>query len=491
MTTQPRATPSILLATINARFTHTAYGLRCIWASLGDLRAVADIREFTLDQPPVEIAERLLEGNPRIIGLGVYIWNIAPMTQVAQAIKGVRPDVTIVIGGPEVSYEYEGTRIFDYADYLIRGEGEEVFAKLADDVLQGRSPTEKVITAPPPDLACLPLPYEAYTQGDLDKRLLYVEASRGCPFQCEFCLSALDERVREFPLEPFLEALGHLIERGARRINFVDRTFNLKPRRVARILAFLLEHWRNGLRVHFEVVPDRLSPAMLEWIARFPAGGLHLEVGVQTFHLKAQAAISRRQNLEKTEANLRFLRTQTGALLHADLVAGLPCESWESFRAGFDRLIALAPHEIQVGILKRLKGAPIVRHIPGHAMVFAETPPYEILQTDLLDFAQLQRIKRFARYFDLYHNSGNFPAALPLLWRTRPSPFDAFMALADWIWARTGRTHQFPLEQLVRMLFAFLLEQKVDTAESIAAALEADYHRLPGRRERLRLPATG
>ncbi len=489
--TQLQPSPSILLATINARFTHSAYGLRCIWANLGDLRPVADIREFTLDHPPVEVAERLLESNPRIIGLGVYIWNVAAMTQVVRVLKGVRPDVTVVIGGPEVSYEYEDTRIFDCADYLIRGEGEAAFAELATVVLRGNPPAGKVITPPRLDLAKVALPYDAYTRDDLDKRVLYVEASRGCPFECEFCLSALDEKVREFPLDPFLEALGRLVERGARRVNFVDRTFNLKPRRVQRILAFLLEHWREGLRVHFEVVPDRLSPATLEAIARFPAGGLHLEAGVQSFNPEAQAAISRRQNLEKTENALRYLRTQTGALLHADLVAGLPCETWESFGAGFDRLIALAPHEIQVGILKRLKGAPIARHIAEHGMVFAETPPYEILQTDTLDFAQLQRIKRFARYFDLYCNSGNFPATLPLLWKTRPSPFDAFMRFADWIWARTSRTHQFPLEQLVRMLFLYLIEQEAGAAQEVAAALEADYHRIPGRRERLRLPVDG
>ncbi|HNR31345.1 MAG TPA: DUF4080 domain-containing protein [Candidatus Hydrogenedentes bacterium] len=491
MTSDAPAQPRIVLATINARYTHTAYGLRCVWSALGDLRAVTAIREFTLEHPPLDIAERLLTDNPEIIGLGVYIWNVAAMTRVVQAIKAVRPEVVVVLGGPEVGYEYEDTPIFAWADYLVRGEGEEAFPALAAAVLGGEPPPEKVISAPPADLARLPLPYDAYTPEDIEKRVVYVEASRGCPFDCEFCLSALDERVREFPMNAFLEALGRLIARGARRINFVDRTFNLKPRRVAALLAFLHEHWRDGLRVHFEIVPDRLSPAMLEWMARFPAGGLHLEVGVQTFHPEAQAAISRRQNLEKTEETLRFLRTQTGALLHADLVAGLPCETWDSFGAGFDRLTALEPHEIQVGILKRLKGAPIARHIPTHAMAFADTPPYEILQTDLLDFAQLQRIKRFARYFDLYCNSGNFPTALGLLWRTRASRFEAFMGLSDWIWTRTQRTHQFPLEHLVRLLFTYLTAQGVDPPETIAAALETDYHRLPGRRERLRLSGAG
>ena len=477
----------IVLATINARYSHTAIGLRWLWANLGALRERAVVHEFTLDQPPLVVAERILAGQPRVVGLGVYIWNVSQATQVVEAIKGVRPETVVVIGGPEVSHEYEGTPLFANADYLVCGEGERAFAAIARAILDGRRPVEKVVPAAMLDLGSLELPYDGYTDEDIAQRQLYVEASRGCPFECEFCLSSLDTRVREFPLEPFLDALGRLIARGARRVNFVDRTFNLKPKRVEAILRFLLAHWREGFQAHFEIVPDRLPAGLLELLAAFPPAGLHLEVGVQSFDAHVQAEISRRQDLGRTLENLYALRTQTGALLHADLVAGLPGETWDSFADGFDRLVGLRPHEIQVGILKRLKGAPIARHIGPHAMAFSTAPPYEILQTDGLRFEQLQRIKRFARYFDLYYNADEFKEGLELLWRVAASPFNVFMRFSDYIWAATGRTHAFSLARQVQMLHDFLVQERAASPPEIARALERDFHRKPGRKDKLEL----
>lgn len=473
---------SIVLATINARYAHAALGLRYLKANLGALASQAVIREFISAQSPSEIAEALLAESPRVLGFGVYIWNVRAATQVVETVKRVRPDICIVLGGAEMGYEYEGTELFSHADYLILGEGEAAFAHLAEAVLSGNAPAEKVIAAPRPSLSSLTLPYSLYDAEDLANRCTYVEASRGCPFQCDFCLSALEPGVREFPLDWFLDAMENLIARGARQIRFVDRTFNIREERAEAILRFFLSHWREGLRVHFEIMPDRLSKRLLDLMAEFPPGGIHLEVGVQTFDPGVQEAIARRQCLETTEANLRFLRTHTGALLHADLVAGLPGESWASFAAGFDRLLGLEPHEVQVGILKRLKGAPISRHAAARKMIFASEPPYEVLQTDLLDFFQLQRIKRFARYFDLYVNAGNFPRALELLWRIRPSRFDAFMALSDALWSATHRTHELSLTRLAERLYAFLEAQGNDAPETIADAIAADIHRIPGRK---------
>jgi radical SAM superfamily enzyme YgiQ (UPF0313 family) len=475
----------IVLGGINARYAHTAFGLRYLWSNLGPLRSRAEIREFTIQQPPLEIAESLLEGDPRIVGLGVYIWNVDLATRVVQTLKAVRPDVAVVIGGPEVSYEYEGTPIFEAADYLIRGEGDCAFAELAEALLAGRPPEGKLIDPPPPDTAALRLPYGAYTDEDLDHRVVYVEASRGCPFRCEFCLSSLDDRVRLFPLEPLLASMQRLLDRGARHFKFIDRTFNLRRDRVEAILRFFLDRWREGMQLHFEMVPDRLGPEMLDWLARFPPGGLHLEVGIQTFNPESQAAISRRQDLQRTEQTLEFLRSRTGAILHADLIAGLPGETWETFGEGFSRLVALRPQEIQVGILKRLKGTPIARHTESSGLVFAGHAPYEILKTDRLDFDRMQRIRRFARYFDLYYNSGNFPESLDLLWKAGSSPFDAFMRLSDALWAATGKTHELSLARQAQHLHDFLLETRRYSAETVAEAVRRDFRRLPGRKDRL------
>lgn len=476
--------PPIILTTINARYYHTAFGLRYLMANLDeDVRAQTAIREFQVGQMPLQIAEALLAESPSVIGFGVYIWNVGAVTEAARIIKAVRPEITIVLGGPEISHEYESTELFALADFLIRGEGETAFAELSRALLGGERPAKKVMEPQSPEPGGLAHPYDLYSDEDIARRKIFVETSRGCPFRCEFCLSSIEATVREFPLEPFFANMARLIERGALEFIFIDRTVNLNVPRVLAILNFFSERWREGMHLHFEIVPDLLSATLLEAIAGFPTGALHLEVGLQTLNPEVQAAISRRQDIEKTMANLQYLGERTGAWIHADLIIGLPGETWESFAAGFDRLIAFGPQQVQVGVLKRLKGAPIARHTAAHGMAYSAQPPYEILQNRNIDFFQMQRLKRFARYFELYYNSGNFPESLGLLFASRASAFEAFMALSDFIWQRTGRTHELPLLTLARQLYEFL-EPTCD-GQALAGALNRDYHRLPGRREKL------
>jgi len=475
----------IILATVNAPYSHASFGLRWLWANLGPLRDEAAIREFTLNQPATEIVESILAENPLLVGFGVYIWNVTLVTQVVQTLKAARPDVVVVIGGPEVSYEYEGMPIFAACDCLIRGEGEMAFAEVARTVLDGHPVPQKVVSPDPPDLAQLALPYNAYTDEDIAHRIIYVETSRGCPFQCDFCLSSLDPRVREFPLERFLPAMERLIARGVRLFKFVDRTFNLRHERVEPVLTFFQRHWRGGMQLHLEIVPDRLSEQTMNMMAQFPPGGLHLEAGVQSFNRSVLAAVSRKQDSEKTLQRLAWLREHTDAAIHADLVLGLPGEDWDSIARGFDSLVALRPHELQVGILKRLRGTRISQNAERLGLSFAPNPPYEILRSDCLSPEQLQRLKHFARYLDLYYNSGNFPESLPLLWKTNPSPFTAFMGLSDALWTATSRTHEFPLVFLAQHLYRFLVDTGKDHADHIAECIKRDFHRLPGRKDHL------
>lgn len=476
---------TIVLATANARYSHTAFGLRWLHANLGPLRDRACIREFTIRDSAQHICETLIGLSPRILGLGVYIWNVQLITEAVRLIKAARPDIDVVIGGPEVSHEYEGTELFGLADYLVRGEGELAFAELATRLLTGQRPSEKVVYGRPDDLSRLVSPYGAYTDEDIARRILYVESSRGCPFRCEFCLSSLDGGVREHPLDEFLADMDRLVQRGARQFKFVDRTFNLSQRRVDAILSFFLDRSLEGLRLHFEIVPDRLTPETLGLFRKFPPGALHLEVGIQSFNAETLAAISRRQDLDKTMRNLRFLRNETGALLHADLVAGLPGESWETFAAGFDRLIGAGPHELQVGVLKRLKGAPISRHAAPRAMRFNPEPPYEVIETDLIDAARMERIKRFARYFDIYYNSGRFPSSCPMIWLNAQSPFAAFMEFSGFVWQEAGRAHGIPLAESAQLLYRFLVTRRDIAAGTAALAVEGDFRRLPGRKDKL------
>jgi len=279
-----------------------------------------------------------------------------------------------------------------------------------------------------------------------------------------------------------------LIQRGVKNFTFVDRTFNIREEHALEIIHFFIKYAKEDMRIHFEIVPDKLSEKILEEFKKFPEGVLHLEVGLQTVNLKTQELISRRQNISKTYEVLKFLKEQTGAKIHADLVAGMPAETWESLRDGFNFLIELAPQEIQLGILKRLRGACISRHIPEYQMVFAPFPPYEILQTNTLSFEQLQKLKKMARYLELYYNQGNFPKSLALLWRTELSPFDAFSKLSDYIWNKTGKTHELSLSTLSNLLFSYLLSTDQFSPDVIEKAIKEDYDQKPGRTEKLNLP---
>lgn len=473
----------ILLTTLNARYSHAAFGLRYLFANLGDLQARARILEFDINQRPLDVAERLLAENPRIIGLGVYIWNVTPATELVAALKRIRPEVTIILGGPEVSYETESQSIVQVADFVITGEADLKFAEVCAQVLAGQPPATRIIPAPLPDFSQLALPYAYYDADDIAHRIIYVEASRGCPFTCEFCLSSLDVPVRAVPLPEFLAAMKQLLDRGVRQFKFVDRTFNLNLAVSRAILEFFLEHHQPGNFYHFELVPDRLPAALREVIVRFPPGSLQFEVGVQTFNPEVGQLISRRQNYERLEENLRFLHAETGVHVHADLIVGLPGETLESFAAGFDRLVALQPQEIQVGMLKRLRGTPIVRHDTAWQMRYHPHAPYELLQNRLLDFATMQRLRRFARYWDLVGNSGNFVATTPLLWAHSPSPFTAFLRWSDWLYARLQRTDSIALVRLMELLFEFLTGELKLAPQPVAEALWRDYQR-GGRRDK-------
>ncbi len=492
------AAPAIVLATLNAKYIHASLGLRYLLANLdrhggAGLRARTVLREFTIRREPAQIVAELLAtlgpdipGVRQVLGLGVYIWNVVQTTDVLRLLKAQRPDLTVVLGGPEVSHETDQQDIVRLADHVITGWGDVSFAKLCRALLDGPPPLMKVIAGEQPALDQIELPYAEYSDADLAHRLLYVEASRGCPFKCEFCLSSLDKTAWGFELDRVLDALERLYRRGARHFKFVDRTFNLKIETSVRILQFFLDRLpREGsedgaapLFLHFEVIPDHLPDRLRTLIAQFPPGVLQLEVGVQSFNVAVQQTISRRQDNAASEANLRWLRGHSHAHLHADLIFGLPGETLASFAAGFDRLLDIGPHEIQLGMLKRLRGSPIARHTLTHGMHYAQEAPYTVWQTGAMDAATLQRCTRFARYWELLANSGRFQHSLALLLHgpvDGDSAFAAFMDFSDWLWTRSGQTCGFTPEDLVDRLAEYLIECKRMAGEPVHAALLTDY----------------
>lgn len=467
--------PRIVLVAINARYSHTAHGIRCLAANMGDLKACTTLLEFDLHAAPEQITERIREEQPDILGFSVYIWNVALVEKVLRRLRVENSHSRIVCGGPEAGYLPDTHPVIQLSDYRVCGEGEILFPELCANLLNGVLPESKSLTAPPPDLSEVVLPYEEYTEADLAHRMLYVESSRGCPFRCEYCLSSLDTGVRFFPLERLLPAFQRLLDRGARRFKFLDRCFNIRDEHALSILSFFQERYVPGLCLHLELIPDRLSPAFKEMVCRFPTGALHVEAGIQTYDPSVAERIHRKCDSETADANIRFMVQEARAVVHADLIAGLPGETLEGFAAGFDRLWKTGAQEIQVGILKRLHGAPIERHSDTWSMVYSSEPPYEIVQNSCLTAGEVHRIQHFADFWESLYNRRQFPKTMSLTLKDGPSVFEVFMKLSEFLYERYGRTHGLPMLDLMKGVFDYHTAIIQRSRPEIARSLLEDY----------------
>ena len=454
---------SIKLSTLNARYIHASLGLRYLLANMGELRQLTQLQEFIINSRPIDIVESLLAGDPDIIGLGVYIWNAGESLQVVKLIKSISPETIIILGGPEVTYETDQQEITALADYVITGQGDLIFRETCENILKGIKPLQKIIKAPPFKLSEINFPYDEYSEEDIKNRVVYIEASRGCPFKCEFCLSSLDKTVYPFDLDTFLFEMQKLYERGVRSYKFIDRTFNLKIDSSIKIMEFFLDKMEDArqhhekIYLHFELIPDHLPEKLKAIIERFPTDSLQFEIGIQSLNPDIQDLISRKQDNKKAEQNLVWIRQQTHAHIHADLIIGLPGETVDSFAKGFNELIAMDPHEIQVGILKRLRGTPIIRHTEQYDMRYNPEAPYDILSNNIIDFNTMQQLKRFARYWDMIANSGRFKNTKSFL--LGKNPFENFLRLSNWLHAVTDQTHKIALARLFRLLYKFMVEE--------------------------------
>jgi len=468
----------IILSTLNSRYTHSSVGLRYLYANMQSLQKDTVLLEFSINDAIQSIAEKILDEAPDIIGLGVYIWNAQQTHELIEILKKVSPNTKIILGGPEVSYE--PFRVdFEKADYIIQGEGDTSFYKLCKALIENDLPETKIIKPVLEDLSTLALPYQHYTQHDIDNRYIYIEASRGCPFMCEFCLSSIDEKVRNFDINILVNEFERLWSMGARNFKFVDRTFNLNMKFANAILDFFLSK-EPPYFAHFEVIPDHFPESIKNKIALFPAGALQLEIGIQTLNLEVANNINRPLKLEKIKQNLDFIENQTKAHVHLDLIVGLPGEDLQSFGRNLNELVRISSSEIQIGILKKLSGTTLDRHDIKFGMRYSDIPPYDILSNGFLSFKQIQKMKRFARFWDLTYNSGNFKQSIILLWKDN-TVYDAFFTFSEWIYSQTDSTWKISLDRLSALLFTYLTEVLGQDAEAVAEAMLSDLLKVQGR----------
>ncbi len=300
------------------------------------------------------------------------------------------------------------------------------------------------------------------------------------PYSCEFCLSAIDERVRYFELENIMKSFDELWQRGVRSFKFIDRTFNLNITFANKLIDFFLSK-NEPYSLHFEVVPDNFPTRLREKIKLFPPHSLQLEVGIQTLNEEILANINRKMDIKKAVENISFLENETKAHLHLDLIIGLPGESIESFAENLNRLKKITNSEIQLGVLKKLSGTTIDRWDKKFGMIYSQKPPYEILQNDFISYLELQKLKRFARFWDLVYNSGNFHRTKEFIWQDC-TVYDGFYEFSEWIYHQTQSTWQISLMRLSELLFNYLTEYKNYDKTLVADTVLKDIIRVEGRK---------
>jgi anaerobic magnesium-protoporphyrin IX monomethyl ester cyclase len=448
---------SIGLVTINSKHVHVALSLRYL-RNAARRAGFADVwlREYTLKTPTWKMASdlaALTAGKRAVLGFSVYIWNRQETFALIERLKKQNPALVAVVGGPEVSFESGPPT--PYIDYVIGGEGERKWVECLTYVAGNRVPDAATLArwraygTDLPDLAESP-----YTEEDLaglEHRLVYLETSRGCPYTCSFCLSALDEKVRFYPDAQVKEDVRRLAAAGARKIKFLDRTFNLRKNRVLDFFRFLAQF--DGVEFHFEVVGDLLDDALLAFLETVPPGRFQFEIGVQTADPAVNARVARYQPQEKLFDRIARLVAADRVHVHADLIWGLPGEGMAELRRGFEQVLALRPHKLQLGFLKFLPGAPIRALIAEHGYVFQDQPPYEVIRHNRLAAEEVLALKRFEEAFDAYYNSGHFRFTLGRLLETQPG-WELFGALAEH-YARNGLLFlNHGLEERARHLLA-------------------------------------
>jgi radical SAM superfamily enzyme YgiQ (UPF0313 family) len=483
---------NVVLATLNAKYIHTSLALRVLKAYCQDEFDIG-LAEYTIKDPPMAIVSDLYSRKPDVIGFSCYIWNIEETITVIDMLRKVLPDVAIVLGGPEVSYDTDyWMRRLPAVDFIVMGEGEETLRDLLRELsgdrkfhfvfgLAYRKDGEVVINPGRPklDLNALPSPHRFPEDlPSLGNRIVYFETSRGCPFSCQFCLSSIEVGVRYFDIEKVKSDLLYLIENGAKLIKFVDRTFNIKRDYAMEIFRFLIDH-HNGCVFQFEITADIMRPEVLDFLAEHaPPGIFRFEIGVQSTNDPTNLAVKRRQNWSKLVRTVTKVKESGKIAQHLDLIAGLPHEDYDTFRKTFNDVFALRPEELQLGFLKMLRGTGLRIDAEKYGYVYMDRAPYEILGNDILPFSDIVRIKRVEDLLEKYWNAHRMDRTIEyLIGQAYPSPFDFFQRFGDYWEARGWQRIGHQLEDLFLRLWSFLKDDDNPALdrEATLGLLKIDY----------------
>ncbi|MBM7586600.1 radical SAM superfamily enzyme YgiQ (UPF0313 family) [Bacillus pakistanensis] len=483
---------NVIISTLNAKYIHTNLALRCLKA-FAEPEYSVEIAEYTIKDPAMNIVTDLYSKKPDVIGFSCYIWNIEETIKVVNMLKKIMPNVRVILGGPEVTYDvtYWLDRLETIVDFIVIGEGEETFKQLLNQI-QGEQNWSKVngvgyaLDGKPVinpqrnklDLRDLPSPFRfEEDKSSLSKRITYIETSRGCPFRCQFCLSSIEVGVRYFDREKVKEDIRYLMKNGAKTIKFVDRTFNISRSYAMEMFRFLIDEHLPGTVFQFEITADIMRPEVIEFLNKeAPAGLFRFEIGVQSTNDTTNELVMRKQNFQKLTRTVTMVKEGGKIDQHLDLIAGLPEEDYNSFRKTFNDVFAMRPEELQLGFLKMLRGTGLRIRANDHQYVYMDHSPYEILGNNVLSFDDIVRIKQVEDVLEKYWNDHRMDATIEyLVTKCFPSPFDFFQQFGSYWenqgWSRIG--HQ--LEHLFKRLHQFLSSINLKDLEIVDGLMKYDY----------------
>ena len=496
---------NVVLSTLNSKFIHSSLALRYLKA-YGEAHGQAyDIVEYTINMPVLHILSDITEHDIDVLGFACYIWNIEMTLHVVDMVKAVRPDIKIVLGGPEVSFTAdELLERCPNIDYIVQGEGEEAFRALVTALQLGNDGLNPVIpgvrgrrdgsilgsleAVEVSDLSTIPFPYTEEDMEDLEHKIIYYESSRGCPFSCQYCLSGNKNTVRFFPQERTLEELQWFIDHGVKQVKFVDRTFNCAPHHHRPLMEFMRDS-DTDMNFHLEMEPELMTEWETNILCETPPGRIQIEVGVQSTHKKTLDAINRYNDWPYIQKSIRPIIQAGRTHVHMDLIVGLPHEDFKRFGQSFNDLFSLQPHALQIGFLKLLKGSG-VRRMREYKYVADSLAPYEVLSTHVLPYDDVRFLKYFEDVFERFYNSERFRTTFGYIGQQLiHGETDAFTYFCDMTraWIKEGN-HKVNLKDIdqIEFLYRFFLAK----GDTIAAEL-LQYDTLVSYRGKVRSDAVG
>jgi radical SAM superfamily enzyme YgiQ (UPF0313 family) len=453
-----------VLAALNSKYIHSNLAIRY----LKQYDEKIETFEGTINDNILNMAYKILELSPELLGFSCYIWNIEETIKLCSTIKKMDGRIKIFLGGPEVSFNGEDIlKKYDFIDYIIAGEGELTFSEFIKALNENKSLYEvdglifkegnniiknqerKSIM----DLNIIPFPYK--DKDEIPDKIVYYEAARGCPFGCSYCLSSIDKGIRHLSIERVKKELKFFIDNDVKLVKFVDRTFNGNKKFAMEIWSFLIENHKNT-KFHFELAGDILDDEELELLSKAPAGLFQFEIGVQTTNPSILKNINRKMDFEKLKQNIIRIERFGNIHCHLDVIAGLPGENMDSFIKSFDMCMEMKPDVLQLGFLKILKGSPIYNETDKYGIKYLDYPPYQVLSTNTMSYDELKILIMVEKVFEEYYNSHLFEYTFSYVLPMVKSDFVFFKDFSYFLKQKGYFDKSFSFSKKTEFLYEFL-----------------------------------